>query len=59
MRIGEFSRKHNITHDAIRHYIDMGLLIPKKDGYHYRFDEVHDKDIKSELKYPLLLKLSI
>ena len=46
MRIGEFSRKHNITHDAIRHYIDMGLLIPKKDGYHYRFDEVHDKDIK-------------
>lgn len=46
MRIGEFSRKHDITHDTVRHYIDMGLLIPKKDGYHYRFGEIHDKDIK-------------
>jgi DNA-binding transcriptional MerR regulator len=34
MRIGEFSKKYNITHDTVRHYIDMGLLIPRKDGHH-------------------------
>lgn len=52
MRIGEFSKKHNITHDTVRHYIDMGLLIPKKEGHHYRFGEIHDKDINKiiELK---------
>ncbi len=52
MRIGEFSKKHNITHDTVRHYIDMGLLIPKKDGHHYRFGAIHDKDIRKiiELK---------
>ena len=45
MRIGEFSKKYNITHDTVRHYIDIGLLIPKKDNHHYRFDETHDRDI--------------
>lgn len=52
MRIGEFSKKYNITHDTVRHYIDIGLLIPKKEGHHYRFDETHDRDISKiiELK---------
>lgn len=45
MRIGEFSKKYNITHDTVRHYIDIGLLIPKKDGHHYRFDDTHHRDI--------------
>ena len=34
MKIGEFSKKHDITHDKVRHYIDIGLLIPRKDGHH-------------------------
>ena len=52
MRIGEFSKKHNITHDTVRHYIDIGLLIPRKEGHHYRFDDSHNEDISKiiELK---------
>ncbi len=52
MKIGEFSKKHDITHDTVRHYIDIGLLIPRKDGHHYRFGHIHDEDINKiiELK---------
>lgn len=52
MKIGEFSKKHNITHDTVRHYIDIGLLVPRKDGHHYRFDHSHNEDISKiiELK---------
>lgn len=39
MRISEFAKKHKTTQDTIRHYLDMGLLISKKDGAHYRFNE--------------------
>jgi DNA-binding transcriptional MerR regulator/SAM-dependent methyltransferase len=45
MRIGEFAQKHNITQDTIRHYLDMGLLVTKKDGSHYRFSEADSKEI--------------
>lgn len=52
MRIGEFSKKHNITRDTVRHYLDMGLLLAKKDGCHYKFDNSHHRDISKimELK---------
>ena len=50
MRIGEFSEKHKITHDTVRHYINMGLLIPKKDGHHFRFDFSHDEDIEEIIR---------
>ena len=51
MKIGEFCKKHNITHDTVRHYIDMGLLIPKKDGHHYKFDESHNEDIREIIEF--------
>lgn len=51
MKIGEFCRKHNITHDTVRHYIDMGLLIPRKDGHHYKFDESHNEDIREIIEF--------
>ena len=51
MKIGEFSKKHNITHDTVRHYIDMGLLIPKKEGHHYKFDETHNEDIREIIEF--------
>ncbi len=52
MRIGEFAQKHNTTHDTIRHYLDMGLLITEKKGGHYRFDESDSWDLENiiELK---------
>ena len=51
MKIGEFCKKHNITHDTVRHYIDIGLLIPRKDGHHYRFDESHNQDIREIIEF--------
>lgn len=52
MRISEFAKKHKTTQDTIRHYLDMGLLISKKDGAHYRFNESDSIEIEKimELK---------
>lgn len=74
MRIGEFSKKNNITIEAVRHYIDLGILIPYKKGGQYDFDENNQNDldkilelkslgftlneIKSILAYKLLGKFS-
>lgn len=74
MRIGEFSKKNNITIETVRHYIDLGILIPYKKGGQYDFDESNQNDldkilelkslgftlneIKSILTYKLLGKFS-
>ncbi|WP_326907295.1 MerR family transcriptional regulator [Sedimentibacter sp. MB31-C6] len=47
MRIGEFAKKHGVTQDAIRHYLDMGLLVAEKSGGQYRFNEADSKDLDS------------
>ena len=41
-----------MTQDTIRHYLDMGLLVSKKVGAHYRFTESDSKEIEKimELK---------
>lgn len=44
MKIGKFAVDNNLTLDTVRHYMDLGLLIPeKKDGYYY-FDEKCSED---------------
>ncbi len=30
MKIGKFGEKNNLSIDAIRHYMDLGLIIPKR-----------------------------
>ena len=52
MKIGQFAEKHGITQDTIRHYLDMGLLVTKKEGAHYRFSEADSDEINKimELK---------
>lgn len=52
MRIGEFSKRNHITQDAIRHYIDLGLLVVDKQGSHYHFTEENN----SELQDIMMLK---
>ncbi|WP_018751798.1 MerR family transcriptional regulator [Paenibacillus sanguinis] len=52
MKIGEFSRRNHITQDAIRHYIDLGLLVVDKRGSRYHFTEQNN----SELQDILMLK---
>ena len=46
IRIGEFSKKHNVTQNTVRHYLEMGLLLTKKIGGQYIFSENDNRDMK-------------
>lgn len=39
MKIGEFSQKYHIPIATVRHYINLGLLVPEKDGFQYNFTD--------------------
>ncbi|PEC22045.1 MerR family transcriptional regulator [Bacillus cereus] len=54
MKISKFADANNISVDTIRHYIDLGLIIPEKKGSHYFFDEYCQKDIELILEYKWL-----
>ncbi|HCX65214.1 MAG TPA: hypothetical protein DHN33_08395 [Eubacteriaceae bacterium] len=58
MRIGEFSKKHDISIDSIRYYIDIGLLVSNKTNGQYKFSESDSKDMLKimelkNLEFPL------
>ncbi|HHT7238850.1 MULTISPECIES: MerR family transcriptional regulator [Bacillus cereus group] len=54
MKISKFADINNVSVDTIRHYIDLGLIIPEKKGSHYFFDEYCQKDIELILEYKWL-----
>ncbi|WP_312652174.1 MerR family transcriptional regulator [Proteiniclasticum sp.] len=52
MKIGKFAEKYGVTPDAIRYYIERGLLVAQKRGEQYFFTEADGKDLEKiiELK---------
>lgn len=50
MRIGEFSKRNNISIETVRHYIDLGLIIPYKKGGQYEFDDNSQRNLNEILE---------
>jgi DNA-binding transcriptional MerR regulator/ubiquinone/menaquinone biosynthesis C-methylase UbiE len=44
MRIGEFAAEVGTSIDTVRHYMDLGLIVPERQGTYFYFDERCKKD---------------
>ncbi|PZD97547.1 methyltransferase [Paenibacillus sambharensis] len=51
MKIGKFAETNRLSIDAVRHYIDLGLVVPEKKGGQYVFDNRCQEDLKLIREY--------
>lgn len=45
MKIGAFAKKNNVSIDTLRHYMEINLLLPLKNGSQYDFDDNCQRDM--------------
>ena len=44
MKIGQFAKRNKVSIDTIRHYMDLNLIFPEKNGSYYHFDQACQND---------------
>lgn len=54
MKIGDFARKHKISIDTVRYYLNLQLILAEKSGSQYRFTDKDSEDMEEIIEFKQL-----